>query len=257
MREPDKTFSLYGGKIIIDYWDDKHWYIRRDVGKILTSVTGATGIVSDANILMAWACKLTKNHLLEIIESGGMVLVDDIYTACQLFRAKRDEAGDIGTAVHDLIEKYIKSKLSKGKAIAIPKNADPRIINGFIAFKEWTEKNKVKFESSEQIVYSKKFDYVGTLDCRAIVNGKRTLIDFKTGNFLADTVPFQVSAYLEADYEESGREYEDRLVLHIKKDTGDFNAIHLGMEEHYEDYHAFVGLLTAKNRLKQKGGAKR
>ena len=194
-------------------------------------------------------------HLIDIIENGGMVCIEDIQTACGLYRAKRDEAGAIGTAVHELCEKYIKSKLTKGKAITLPKNADERIINGFIAFKDWVDKNKVKFEATEQIVYSKKYDYVGTLDIRAIVNGKRTLVDLKTSNYLSATMPWQVSGYLEADKEESGRKYDDRMILHIKKDTGDFKAVYLGMEDHKKDFEAFIGVLTAKNRMK--GGGKK
>jgi hypothetical protein len=255
---PDKLINLYGGKICIEYYDAKHWYIRKDVGRIITSVTGATSLVSNAEVLMGWATKLAKNHLLDILGQGGMICDSDIYDACGLYRAKRDEAGDIGTAVHNMIEAYIKSRLTKRKFVSgkVPE----KVMYGFIAFKDWVEKNEVEFEASEQIVYSCKYDFVGTLDCRAKVNGKTTLIDFKTGNYLSDTVPFQVSAYLEADAEESGRKYEDRMVLHIMKDTGDFKAIHLGMEEHKHDFNAFVGLLTAKERLKTKnrnGGGKK
>lgn len=252
MKKPDKTIKLYKGKIIIDFWEDKHWYIERSIGKIITSVTGATGVVSNPNILMAWAVKLAKNHLLEIIERGDMICLEDIFDACKQYRVKRDEAGAIGTAVHNWIELYIKSKLIKGKEIDLPK--DEKVMNGVIAFNDWVSQNKVKFEASEQIIYSKKYDYVGTLDCRAVVNGKRTLIDFKTGNYLANTVPWQVSAYLEADVEESGRKYEDRMVLHIKKDTGDFKVVNYEMKDHRKDFNAFVGTLTAKNRLK--GGGK-
>jgi hypothetical protein len=39
------------------------------------------------------------------------------------------------------------------------------------------------------------------------------------------------------------------MILHIKKDTGDFDAVHLGMENHKKDFNAFVGTLTAKNRF--------
>jgi len=255
MKTPDKTYSLYKGKVVIDFFEGRHWYIRRDTGKVLTSVTGALGIIASADILMAWATKLAKNHLIEIIESGGMVLVDDVYKACGLYRAKRDEAGDIGTAVHAMIESYIKSKLEK-KPFKFG-NVPEKVGYGFIAFKEWVEKNKVKFEATEQIVYSLKYNYVGTLDIRAVVNGKRTLIDIKTSNYLSDTMPWQTSAYLEADREESGREYDDRMILHIKKDTGDFEAVHLGMENHKKDFKAFVGVLAAKNRLKEKGGVKK
>jgi len=249
MNKPDKTFSLYKGKIIIDFWEEKHLYIRRDTGRVPISATGATGIVSDANILMAWAIKLAKNHLIGIIEDGGMVLREDIDNAGKLYRQARDTAGDIGTAVHSLIEQYVKASIAKSKSkIKVPDNE--KVLNGFIAFKNWVAENKVEFEASEKIVYSKNYDYVGTLDCRARINGKLTLVDFKTGNYLSKTTPWQVSAYLHADQEESGRKYEDRMILHIKKDTGEFKAVHLGMEEHELDLLAFIGVLQAKRRLK-------
>ncbi len=287
--KPTKLIELYNKKIVIEFYEDKHWYIRTDIGRIITSVSGVTGLVGSPDILMAWAIKLTRNHLIDIIESGNLIRTDDIYTACGLYREKRDTAGNIGTAVHNWIDCYIKSKISKGKEIKLP--TDEKILNGVIAFKTWESENKVKFIQSEKIVYmawyeSKFFcetgerdyitlpqylkltkkqqkdfdlaiDYVGTLDLKAIVNGKMTLVDHKTGNYLSDTVPFQVSAYLEADRMETGTDYEERMILHIKKDTGDFKVVNLGMENHDKDFQAFKGLLIAKNRLKEKGGGKK
>jgi hypothetical protein len=190
------------------------------------------------------------------------VKLEDVWEARKQFRIKRDTAANIGTQVHEWIEKYIKRALTGGGDLTLPDNE--KVQNGIISFKSWLDENKVEFVASEKIVYSKKHDYVGTLDCIAKINGKMTLLDFKTGNYLNDTAPWQVSAYLEADVEESKRKYKDRVILKIIKDdmktpqgdvvkrAGEFEVFHLGMEEHEHDFEAFLGCLAIKNRIKNK-----
>ena len=254
--KPDKTFVLYKGKVTIDFYEKKHWYVNRKTGKIINSVTKSTGLLNNTEVLMAWACKMMSEYLLEIINRGGDISHLDIAKAKGAHRAKKEKAGAIGTAVHYWIEQYIKNKLSRSKKkLAMP--TDDKVLNGVIAFLDWENENMVKYVSSERIVYSKENDFVGTLDCEAFVNGKLALVDFKTGNHIGETTSFQVSGYLGADEEERKIKYQDRIILHINKDEGTLKAIHLGMENHKRDYQAFVALNTVTKILtmmKKKGG---
>ena len=51
------------------------------------------------------------------------------------------------------------------------------------SFLEWEKKNKPEYIFSERILYSKEHDYCGAMDCGAIIDGSKTIIDFKTGDF--------------------------------------------------------------------------
>ena len=64
----------------------------------------------------------------------------------------------------------------------MPKRREAQIaVNAFL---DWEAANKVKFVSSERVVYSKKHDYIGKMDIEAKVNGKLSMIDIKTSNGL-------------------------------------------------------------------------
>lgn len=75
-------------------------------------------------------------------------------------------------------------------------SVDRRLMPYFEAFRAFLAESRVVFEHVEQLVYDAALGYAGTLD--AIVrwpNGKRTLIDFKSGAFPPMAGP-QTAAYL-------------------------------------------------------------
>lgn len=249
MMKPTKSQKLYNGKIIIDFYEKTHWYKVRGIKGVLTSVTGATGLVSNTDALMGWAVKMSKEYLLDLIGKEIVIGKSDVLEASSRYREKRKRAANIGSEVHDWIERYIKNKIKGEKKPEYPK--DQKVMNGIIAFLKWTKKHQVKFIESEKLVYSKKWGYVGTLDCKAMVDGVLTLLDFKTSNYISDEMRFQVSAYLHADKEESGDVYQNRIILQIGKDTGGFKDYYLAMDSHEDDFTAFIGLLAVKTRKKQ------
>src|SRR5690554_1456176 len=89
---------------------------------------------------------------------------------------------------------------------------------GFEAFLKWTEQLKIEYVKSEAPVYSREHNYAGTLDAIAIINGRKSLLDFKTSNYIYfDQYMMQVAAYELAYTEESGDKIEDRYIIKIPK----------------------------------------
>ena len=122
---------------------------------------------------------------------------------------------------------------------------DTAVLKGVVSFLEWVEKNKVKFLSSEEIVYSRKYGYCGSLDFEARVNGKLYLGDFKTGNSLYNEVFMQTAAYAMARIEEGAvKFYDGRYILRIAKETEDeYNERTKNKNKSYlEPYKIFEGI---------------
>ena len=88
---------------------------------------------------------------------------------------------------------------------------------GVNAFLDWEKEYKVKFISSERIVYSKKYDFIGRMDIEAKIDKDLCLIDLKSSNGLYNAVNLQTAAYVKADEEESGREYKGRWAVRLAK----------------------------------------
>ena len=92
--------------------------------------------------------------------------------------------------------------------------------NAIDSFLEWTKENKVVFRLSEQKIYSREHGFAGTLDAEGMVNGKRTIIDFKTSNALYPEMFLQAAAYLKAREEETGKEYDGGIqILRLSKEN--------------------------------------
>ena len=187
----------------------RHMYYIGGVRK--TGVTTYCGIKDKARALVPWATELARDHLLTCI-AKGKVEEADIYVACALHEEKKKAAADLGSKAHEWVEAYI-----NGEKPEMPEQKEVQI--AVTAFLEWVDANKVKFLSSERVVYSKKHDYVGKMDIEAKVNGELCLIDIKTSNGLYNEYFMQTAAYVMADQEESKRKYEGRWLIRIAKES--------------------------------------
>lgn len=254
---PDKSFSLYKGTVTVDYWDQYHRYEIRETGVKPLSVTAVTGLVDKSGPLIYWAVGLTRDYLNMLADKKVAIGKEEILIASKLHLEKKKAAATSGSLVHAWAEDFI-----KGRKPDMP--TDQQVANGVLAFLKWVDEHEVKFEASEQVVYSKKHGYVGLLDARCTmkygVNGEkenhkiRHLTDFKTSKGFYDEQYLQVSAYQEADAEESGREYGSAIIAKFDKQTAEFEARETA--DHKQNFEAFKGLLVAKKRLVEmkKGG---
>lgn len=242
MTKPDKTMKLYNGKVEIEFYEKSHMYKFQGEKKRLISVTACTGIIDKSGPLMYWAVNLAKAHLLDNLNNGDGVDELVIEEACRQHQLRKEKAATIGSLVHDWAEKYI----NKEKP-AMPKNKN--VLNGVIAFLKWVEYHKVKFIASEQMVYSRRKDYVGLFDALVKIKGKLCLIDFKTSKGIYPEYRFQLAGYRYAYEEEHGKVIDKNIIAHFDKETGEFQTV--VCEDYEKDVKAFLGCLEIKKRLKQ------
>jgi len=163
------------------------------------------------------------------------------------YRKKSQDALNIGEAVHAWCEQAIKFKLGEGTMPSLPDN--PIVRESIENFRDWTKENDVKWLSSEEKIYNRKYKYAGTVDAVAEVNGDFGVIDFKTSKRLYDEYDLQVSAYGETVEDIYGRDCESSWLLRFDKENGSFEARELQGEDHAENFMAFYGALALYNRL--------
>jgi len=213
-KTPAVESTLYKGKVAIRFLPDSHAYYVD--GKRKTGVTTFIGIVDKSRALIGWATELYRDFLLE---NFGKLTEAQIYEGCDLHSVRKQEAADTGTKIHDWCERYIRYEL-KEKGAEMPEMPEDSAVQiGAMAFMDWAKEHKVKFLSTERVVYSKKHDFIGTMDIEAKIDGKLCLVDLKSSNGLYNTVRLQTAAYVLADQEESGKEYEGRWAIRLAKET--------------------------------------
>lgn len=207
--------ELYKGKIKVKFFPESHQYWINGARK--SGVTTFIGIKDKSRALMSWKGQRIVDFLLKHLENGKLT-EQLICVASYIDEIEKEEAADFGSKIHEWIEKYIKFKLKLAGYEEVPEMPEDKAVqNGVIAFLDWEKEHKVKFLSSERVVYSKKYDYMGTMDIEAMIGGDRVLVDIKSSNGLYNDVRMQTAAYVMADQEESGRKYKGRWAIRLSK----------------------------------------
>jgi translation initiation factor 2B subunit (eIF-2B alpha/beta/delta family) len=115
--------------------------------------------------------------------------------------------------------------------------------------------HNVRWLRTERKIYSRKYQYAGTLDglatvdscqdvacCGRIYQDELSLIDWKSSNHLRTEYLYQTAAYQQAEQEEFGCDIKARWILRLGKEDGKFEAWY---EQNFEqDFEAFLGCLN-------------
>jgi hypothetical protein len=243
-----EAFKLYNNTLELNFDSVIHTY---KVGeKIIPSVTGIVGVVNKPAILY-WGINMAIESVRTSIKPGvaldEMEIESMLDTAKKAHRVKTDHAANLGTKIHAWIEEFINWKLKQGDKPQVPVNKQMQMaVNSFL---KWVKEHKVEFLSTETKIYSKKYEYAGTMDFEAMIDGKLVLGDIKTSSGIWPEMRFQTAAYMQARQEEVGLEYDHRLIVRIGKDKPEVEIQKL--LEFEKDFGAFLGCLKLYNRLRE------
>ncbi len=123
-----------------------------------------------------------------------------------------DKAANVGTLIHALVEGHITGKpvdTSDFTALEIELAQ-----NGFYKYLDWEKQHKVEPIFNEEKFVSEKYKYGGTLDFYCKVDGKYTLVDFKSGKGIFNEHFLQVSGYANL-LKENGHRVDQIMILNI------------------------------------------
>jgi hypothetical protein len=131
----------------------------------------------------------------------------------------------------------------------------------------WTAAHNVRFLQTEKKVYSRTYDYCGTMDglaycdsctnprcCPRFFRNRLSLIDWKTSNYLYLIYLLQTAAYQHAFTEEHNCHIEDRWLIRLDKDDGTFDPWHVEEFDQDTDFAAFVTALDLSRLMRSLKG---
>jgi len=126
------------------------------------------------------------------------------------------KAGEEGTAVHLLIEKYFEgNEINYLNEKGYPK-MDPLVWQMFLRFVDFWEINKPTLIETEVHLFSDELKIAGTCDLICEINKKLWVIDFKTSNNLQTTHDLQSAAYAQMYKECFGKTADKVGILWLK-----------------------------------------
>lgn len=201
-----------------------------------TKVPGATTICGqlDKPYLVKWANNLGKQGIDVTTYTKG--------------------TATLGTLIHTIIESHITKTpvdLTDYKEDDI-QNAEYFFFNNYMP---WERQHNVELIFCEQMLVSEIYKYGGIIDCYCKLDGKYTVVDFKTSKDISNEHILQVSSYIQL-LKENGYEVEQLLILNVKKEKGSPLEEKLLQVTEVDDYWNLFKILVdvywAKKKLEWK-----
>jgi hypothetical protein len=239
--------------LTLTFDDEKHIYYHE--GKKVESVTGICGNGVPKPELTGW---LISTPIREIKDGINARLntgdgIDRVWLERIIDKAKnkteevKKDAGLVGTVVHGLIEDFLQGK-------KIPNQSDFKVVNCWNLFLDWWNKQEYEVVELEKKIFSKKYNYAGTLDLvLKDKQGNLILADIKTSNQISFDYTLQLNAYKEAYEEETKTKISKGLIIRLPKKDGKIEVKELPLNK--QMFNAFLGAMhicIAKELHKQK-----
>ena len=155
----EQKANLYNGEVEVLFKENKdtgyHAYFITDTSlgikaKRGKGVTSIIGIKDKSTPLTIWATETMRDYLIDnFLKEEKPITYDDLILAAKEYKKVKDKAADIGSEIHDWIEKYIRYVLKEDgyDEPKIPKKKEIKI--GISAFLDWVNENHVEFISTE------------------------------------------------------------------------------------------------------------
>ena len=209
-----------------------HSYVWADSG---AKVPGVTSIIKGglpAPALVRWASNTVAEYAVDHwAELEDLPVSERIAALKGSPWAERDRAALRGTQIHAAGEQVV-----AGKAVDVPEQLRPHVE----AYARFLDAWDVQPVMVERAVYSVRWRYSGTLDLVAdLADGRRWLLDVKTGKRVYGDVALQLAAYRYAEHyaDEDGTErpmpkVDGCAVVHVRDDDADLVPVTAGPEQH-------------------------
>lgn len=221
---------IYGDTVELTFTEADHKYlVSHKIGENWTTPKPVTGVTTYCgalakDFLAPWAAKLAAEYAIK--NKGTQTNAKTLDEAKKQFKL----AADAGARAGKLGHLYVEAKL-KGKQVTMPTGAeDLKVVESVAsAFEAFIEDWKPKFLEIEKVVYSKQYDYAGTCDFVAEIDGKLVIGDWKTTNTsrynpdgIYASYLAQLGAYSLAYEEMTGKEPKELYIINLPKDGTEY-----------------------------------
>ena len=229
-------------KIDLVFNEKDHSYMLN--GIYVPGVTTAIGVLPKP-ALVPWAAKLTSEAIGKLIDPDKPYTRTEIDELCKkgkmAWREKKESSADKGTEAHKFLESYVKTAFQED-VVTFPLPTDPDVKNSIEKFMQWEKEHTVEWMMSEVRIASEEHQFAGTLDALAVVDGRLTLIDFKTSAGIYESFYIQTAGY-QICLEELGCIPDQRMILWIPKEGKKFEG-HIVSTTYGQDKQAFLTALA-------------
>jgi len=274
----EESYFFYNGTVELRL-DRNHKYWR--VGELsnlipVNGVTDTTHIINISERLVPWSAKVCIAKLLRLIPTetvDGILRIKPLtleeFTVIALeaksaHKDRLDEAADIGHLAHKCLEESIEHAIKNDPEhivrVLINLPQDELATNAANGAKSWMDQHNVRWIETEAKIYSRTYDYAGTMDglatcdscqdkacCPEPFKDRLSLIDWKSSNYLNVGYRFQAASYKHAKQEDTGINIVDTWILRLGKnedEAGKFEPWHLGPEDFTDDFAGFLACLN-------------
>jgi hypothetical protein len=271
-------YYFYDNTIKLTYDIDNHvYYLVTPTGTLepQEGCSSVSHIIDKSDALVPWACKMMEQSIYKLTEADRNMFdyprltwgeLDDIVRRSKTAHKDHlEDAGNVGHAAHDWIEHYIKSQLRHAWREtlgiepvydALPFPEDERAANAVVAALGWMTAHKVEWLETERKVYSRRYKYAGTMDglcyvsscndpecCPEAFENRLSVADWKTSNYLYPDYILQITSYLQAYKEETGKDVTDCWLIRLGKTDAKFEPWHLTHKMIDTGFKAFLEAL--------------
>ena len=212
---------------VVELLFDKKLHSYKVGEEIAPSATRVLDIISKP-ALVPWALKVGANWLEKNffhdedasskktnVYRSRMALEPLLKGMKSAYRSSSKDALNIGSITHEWVEEAINWKLGNGTAPSLPDNEQAQ--SSIDGFRLWLQENDVEWLSAEEKIYHNRFNYAGTVDAVANINGEFCVVDFKTSSGIWDEYFLQAAAYADAISLVYGEQVESAWSLRFEK----------------------------------------
>ena len=209
-----------------------HTIYKNEEGVRVPGVTTALNIL-DKPALIHWAWKL------------GIEGID--------YKVFRDDKADIGTLTHLVALSHEKDE--KPDTDYYTKAQIDLAEICFSKYLDWRNSHKIESIFLERQSVSELYQYGGTLDHYCLLDGKKTLIDYKTGKAIYTEQFFQLAAYKQL-LEEEGHKVDQCIILRLgrNEEEGFETKIMTDLTMQFEVFLSCLKIYQLKKAIKKMYG---
>lgn len=259
MKESKEIRRQIGDDTLILTTNHRYYLNEKKMKNAVVSVTSISKLLDKSDFLVPWATRIGYETALDELQAKTDWHIDELLPIMELARyAYKDDsekAKEIGNLVHDYAEAYALAQI-EGKPIPVVENQDQAVLLGITAFADFIKQLKPKFIAAEKLVLCRSEKgspiYAGKLDAIATIDGKITLIDYKTGSNIYEEAVLQVAGYAYAnDLETDSDKIEQAIICRFDKVTGKLSTQTYQANELAKATDIFMALALVRHSRKE------
>lgn len=221
-------YKIPQSNVVTEHTNKGHFYRIVDKDVVYGSVTTKLQMLKDESLInykMNRALDYVADHWHLFTEQNIKTQLDE---ASKVSAGILEDAGDIGTLIHNCREAYFKDWIKNGRRPDrifdyMPKDRyDLRCVSALRALEKFVGDTKYIPLRTELKVWSHDMKVAGTLDDIGVMYNQLVLMDLKSSNAIKDLYYPQVAMYYEMFKKLTGIRPKRCFILRVSKEDGTY-----------------------------------